>query len=179
MSDAFLHNEMYLLGDCMIGTLPPLSFRLYADKNKPRIANPDGESGFTVAKACLCSAGKDIDDPTEFRIALFLLMFGKWRETEEYAHIISGLVEYFETRFLPREPSDEDRHEMPFRPIGDMSQMITSQYLYSTNEGSKIKNLTPNKQPSEFGVLIPSNYKGKSLKLWRFTLLPKHVEQPA
>lgn len=176
MSDAFLHNEMYLLGDCMIGTLPPLSLRLYADTTKPRSVNSQGQTGFTVSKACLCCDGNDIDDPTERRIAWFLIRNGNWHEIEQVAEIKNRLVDYVEMRVSPQDPPDGESSEQRFRSVGFMSQMITSQYLRPTSNGNNIATLAPKKQPDHFGLLIPKDYEGLALKLWRFTMLPKHVD---
>lgn len=179
MSDAFLHNEMYLLGDCMIGTLPPLSIRLYADKAKPRRVKRDGQVGFTISKVCPCCNGVDIDDKEERRIAWYLMLNGNWHEFEQIAEINDGLVDYVEMRVSPQDPPDEEAHELPFRSLGYLSQMITSQYLHSTSDGDDITHLSPNAQPDQFGLFIPHDYKGSALKLWRFTILPKHADYSA
>lgn len=179
MSDAFLQNEMYLLGDRMIGTLPPLSLRLYADKTKPRRVEPNGEVEFTISKMCPCSSGVDIDDTDERRIAWFLMLNGRWREIEQIAEINEGLVDYVEMRVSPEDPPDEESNQLPFRSLGYLSQMITSQYLRSTSDGVDITSLSPNDQPDQFGLLIPDHYKGSALKLWQFTMLPKDADYSA
>ena len=88
-------------------------------------------------------------------------------------------MDYFETRFLPEALPENGENDMPFSPIGHLSQIVSSQYLWSTSKGGKLGTLVPSQQPSEFGVRIPRNYQGKSLKLWRFTLLPKHADESA
>ena len=177
MPEAYMHNELHQLGDCMIGTEPPLSFRLYADRGKPRNVASDGMAGFTIARACLCAAGRDIVDPVERRIGWFLLQNGNWHETEEHAEINDDLVDFFELRFLPTPPPD-DAPEDPelFRSIGFLSQMISSQYIRSTSRSGKLATLSPKKGPAEFGIVIPDDYRGEALKLWRFTMLPKHAD---
>ena len=50
MGHAMMANEFYLLGDRMIGTTPPLSFRLYADPNRPRTVGANGEAPITVLR---------------------------------------------------------------------------------------------------------------------------------
>ena len=176
MPEAYTHNEMHLLGDCMIGTEPPMSFRLYADKEKPRRITADGKAGFTVARACLCSAGVDVVDPVEKRIGYFLLQNGSWHESEEHAEINDGLVEYFELRFFPAPPPDDEPDPQRFRSVGFLSQMIASQYIRSTSQSGKITTLSPKKGPDQFGIIIPDDCKGEALKLWRFTMLPKHAD---
>src|SRR5688500_10997621 len=103
ISDALLGNEMYLMGDSMIGTTPPLSLRLYADKLKPRSVNHNGDTGITISKACVCCNGVDIDDPIESQIAWFLLFNGDWHNAEHVAEVVDGLVEHMELRFSPNE----------------------------------------------------------------------------
>lgn len=179
MSDAFLQNEMCLLGDRMISTLPPLSLRLYADKEKPRQVSSTGETGITIQKAGLCCNGVDIEDKEEQRIAWYLILNGNWRKVEEIAEVNDGMVDYLEMRVSPDEPPDEDTDGQPFRSLGFMSQMITSQYLRSTSDEGKVTNLSPDVQPDQFGVAIPSNYEGSVLKLWRFVIHPKHADRQA
>ncbi|MEM8672050.1 MAG: hypothetical protein AAGG48_31325 [Planctomycetota bacterium] len=46
--DAVKNNDMRLLGDCMIGTVSPLSFRLYARQDIPQTFDEDGVASFYV-----------------------------------------------------------------------------------------------------------------------------------
>lgn len=179
MEDAFLHNELYLLGDRMIGTLPPLSFRLYADKAKPRGISPDGEAGFTVAKACICCDDTDVDDAEERRIAWYLMLNGTWNEIEQIAEINDGLVDYVEMRVSPSDPPEEESDDQPFRSLGYLSQMVTSQYLRSTSDDGDITSLSPKTHPDRFRLRISQEYKGSALKLWQFTMLPKDADLSA
>ena len=51
MADAFKQNEMALLGDVMIGTVPSLTLKLYSDPAKPRSIDAEGRAQFTVQRA--------------------------------------------------------------------------------------------------------------------------------
>ncbi len=176
ISQAISQNEMYLLGDCIIGTEPPLSLRVYADKDKPRTIGVDRTSTFTVKKACICAAGVDVDIQIEERIAWFLIMNGTWNETDELVQVNDNSIDFIEVELRPEPLPDDVPNDQLFRTIGTMSQMIASQYIRSTSSNGNIRNLTPNQQPDEFGVLIPHDYLGSSLKLWRLSQRPQTFE---
>ena len=175
LANALSHNEMYLLGDCIIGTAPPLSFRIHADREKPRKVVYGGESRFAIKRVCLCSAGMDIIDPVERRIAWFLILNGNWHETEEHLEIEDDLVEYYELRFRPGEQPEEMSSQVPFQSVGYLSQMVTTHYLRATTETGNVARLTPSAGPDKMGIVIPEDYQGQALRLWRLVLLPKHV----
>lgn len=175
MTEAFLHNEMHLLGDAMIGTEPPLSFRLYADQNKPRTVQYGAETGFTIKKVCLCSNNREIDDPIERQIAWFLIWNGKWVSSEYIPEIQDGLVNFVELQFQPSDVEDQPIEEIGFRIVGHLSQMVTSECLRSTSGDGSIRSISPSLQVENLGVHIPRDYKGKALPLWRFVTLPIHA----
>ncbi|TWU13681.1 hypothetical protein CA54_25160 [Symmachiella macrocystis] len=167
MDYAFKHNEMSLLGDHMIGTVPPLSLRVYADKDKPRNLSANGKTLFTVKKACVCADDIEVVDPLEERITWFLILNGTWNDIFEYASVTDNLLNYLDMQLRPELPNDEASNQEPFTIIGTMSQMISNQYKLSTSPNGPITSLIPNQQPDEFGILIPHDYVGKTLKLWR------------
>lgn len=175
MKDAFLHSEMYLLGDYMIGTTPPLSFRIYADKSRARVVSSDGTGAFCISKVCLCCNGVDIDSPDESRVAWYLLFYGNWNQYERIANIEDGFVNFVEMQFTP-EVLDDNIESLPFRNLGYLSQMITKEYLRLTSTEGEVTNLIPAIQPEQLGLRIPEDYEGTALPLWRFKVYPKHIE---
>ena len=55
--------------------------------------------------------------------------------------------------------------------------MITSQYIRATTaDDGAVASLSPKCQPDSMGLKIPEDYQGQSLKLWIFTMLPKHAD---
>ena len=64
-----------------------------------------------------------------------------------------------------------------FELFGWMSEMISRHYLALTmsDEGQEIERLLPSTHldPGSLGVLVPDDYRGKSLRLWRFFTDPK------
>ena len=174
MGDALRKNEMGLLGDCMVSTVPPLSLRFTADPTKPRTIHEDGHGACTIGRADLCANGQVIEDALEKKLAWFFMLYGQWTEIEQPANVKDGKLEYFEITANPPEPPEGQ----PFSSLGFLSQMISRQYVDITSEGSDVKSLTPHREPENLGVLIPKDYKGEVLKLWRFQMLPNLKDVP-
>ena len=164
-TDAYKMNEMAILGDGIIGTIPPLALRLDADATKSRKVNDEGKVGFTIGKAALYSGGIEITEPDEIRLAWMFMLHGKWTDYKNTATIENKLLEAIEFSVTPEIYTQNQGFEF----IGSMSQIITNQYLEVTSAGKDIKALAPTNAPNEFGAIIPHDYEGKALHLWRFT----------
>jgi hypothetical protein len=104
------------------------------------------------------------------------LLHGTWRVAERHLEEISGKVEYVETRFMPYELPEEDKNEVPFRSLWYLSEMVSAEYSRLTSKDGEMTNLSPDADPSQLGVVFPPNFRGKVLKLWIFTMLPKHAK---
>jgi hypothetical protein len=63
-----------------------------------------------------------------------------------------------------------------FEIIGHMSQMLSRQYNELTVGSEGVDLLIPKSNPEDLGVLIPSDYKGERLPLWRFYCHPSIPE---
>ena len=170
LPDAMKRNEMALLGDRMIGTVPPLSLRIYADTKKPRTVNKNGQVQFAIGNAIICARDKEIADDLEKRLAWFFMLYGGWDKVNQPAKIVNGLLDYTE---FSVEPEEWDRNQ-GFAILDFLSKMISSHYNYLTSNEGKIRQLVPNQQPDKLSILIPDNYKGKVLKLWRFDIKPNY-----
>lgn len=172
MPDAMKKNEMNLLGDHMVGTVPPLSLRLYTDTNKPRSVDKNGKVHFTIGKAAMYADGQEITDEFEKKLVWFFMLHGKWNKVDQPAEIKNGLLEYTEFSVSP-EQFDKNQG---FAMIGFLSQLITSNYKFLTSPEGEILQLTPKQQPDQLSVLIPPDYKAKVLKLWRFHVQPNYED---
>ncbi len=168
MGEAMKRSQMGLLGDCMVSTVPPLSLRFVADPTKPRSLDKDGHGSFTIGGVEIHANGQLVDDPLEKKLAWFFMLYGQWTEIEHPAEIRDGKLEYFEITMNPPEPPVEQ----PFSTLGFLSQMISRQYIDLTSDCGHVKLLTPDRDPNRLGVLIPTDFKGEVLKLWRFHMLP-------
>lgn len=168
--DAMKRNEMIHIGDQMIGTVPPLSLRLYADKNKPRSVDKNGQVHFTIGKASIFAGGHEVEDEYEKKLAWLFMLHGRWEREEQPAEIINGLLEYTDYSISP----EEYDKKQGFAMVGFLSELITSNYKLLTSPEGEILQLTPKQQPDQLRVFIPNEFTGKGLKLWRFNIQPNY-----
>lgn len=166
MPEAMKENHMASLGDYSIGTKFPLSLLMHADRTKPRFLGPDGSGTFTISKVEVYCAGQQITDPVERRIATHLMFYGRWNyETE--AKIANDRIEAVEHRWIP-----VDDNEQGFEVVGSLSEMFSTFYRFATEEEGEVGRLRLDITPGSWGNLIPEDYKGKHLPLWRFRQEP-------
>ena len=166
MLEAMKANHMASLGDYSIGTRFPLSLVMHADKTKPRIIDADGNGTFTISKVEVCCAGTPIADPLEQQIATSLMFYGKW-EYEVKPTIVGDEIESVEHCWIP-----EPGHEQEFHIVGSRSEMFSTFYNFATQDEGRMEKLRLDIDPGSWGSLIPENYKGKTLPIWRFKLQP-------
>lgn len=172
IEDAVRWNHMHLLGDRMIGTLPNLGLRLFSDSTKPRRVGEGGETSFTIGRAELFCGETAIDDPAEQEIAWILLSYGEWPAKESAAEIQDGELISFGFVAKPRERSNPDQE---FEIVGTLSTMISRLYNDITAPSGKIERLSTDAEPMRFDSLIPAEYAGSKLRLWRFTVQPAEI----
>jgi hypothetical protein len=167
LGEAMKRSEMEILGDCMLGTVPPLELRLFSDPDSPRRVETDGTTEFRVGAVQLFAGGEAVEDPLEQRIAWFLMSHGDWpcapgpAEVRENELISIGLEVTPDKRANPGQA---------FEVIGFMSQMLSRQYDEMTVGNEGVDLLIPTADPGDLGVMIPSAYKGEKLPLWRFCI---------
>jgi hypothetical protein len=170
--EAMEKNELNLLGDHMVGTVPPLSLRLYADKNKPRSVDKNGQVHFTTGNVSIFAGGQEITDEFEKKLVWYFMLHGRWGKVDQPAEIKNGLLEYTEFSVSPEE-YDKRRG---FAMLGFLSELITSNYKSLTSPEGEILQLTPTQQPDQLSVLIPKDYNADVLKLWIFHIQPKYED---
>lgn len=174
IEDALKMNEMASLGDISVGSVPPLAIRIHADTAKKRTLNKSGKVRFTISKAALYSAGTEITEPEETRLAWMLMHYGNWKDCRQTVKIENDQIEYVEISVAPKHPVDGQGFDI----VGSMSTIISRQYIEATSEGPKMKTLEPADAPDEFGAIIAPNYQGKALHLWRFSQQPHFSLSP-
>lgn len=164
--EAFKNNEMALLGDIMIATTPPLSMRVITDPTKPRCVDESGRVRFTIGGVEFYCGGTKIDDKFEQNLAFYFMLHSNWVESEPEAKIQDGDLIYFDFVTEPEEPLPGQQ----FQVLGFLSEMIARNYNDLTASEAGIDRLSPLIDPDSLGILIPQDYKGKQLPLWRFRL---------
>ena len=159
-------NEMAILGDSILSSEPKLILRLTTSPDKPRDVDSAGIANFTIETAEMYVNQEMITDPIEKKIAWFLFQYSKWSNLDQPVVIRNRKLEQID---MVLTPSDiEESNGQPFASHGFFSQMISNQYLNFTSDDTALKRLSPNQDPAKLGVLIPNDYKGEVLKLWRF-----------
>lgn len=169
---ALERNQMFIIGDYIIGTTPPLSIRIYPDCKYPyNIFN--NLAKFTIGDVKLLCNTKHIVDDNERRIAYALMLYGSWEENS--VTITSpdsdSRIEYIEFSYSPIEYDDQQG----FCMVGPLSTIISRQYCQLTAPNGKVERLSPNIAPGMLGFIVPDEYIGNALPLWRFHVEPKAI----
>jgi hypothetical protein len=171
LETAMRENEMAVLGDFSIGTGFPLVLRLSAAENKQRSFSPDGKVVMSIGQAEISCAGVPITSAKERNVAFYLMMYSKW----EYD---GGKIE-LDDQGLPTAmvhtvspPEDEEESIEHFRIIGYLSSLYSSLYNTLTLKDGKVERLRVT-DPVSLAPVIPLQWEGAELPLWRFVLQPK------
>jgi hypothetical protein len=165
LPNALRASHMATLGDMSIGTKFPLSLVMVADKDRPRSVDAGGSASFVIQRIDRYCDGSLIQDAVEKRIATYLMFFGKW-EHDEIPTLTENQIESVEHRWSPAED-----HKQGFEIVDSLSGMFSTFYKFSTQDEEKINALQMGATP-HWGLLIPEDYKGKTLPLWQFKLQP-------
>ena len=167
---AYMFNEMGLVGDEILGTEAPLVLRLVPEETGCRVAS-DGNVQFTIGAAHVRAGDSIVTDPREQELAWQLAFFGRWPMGDPCAITNEdGVVDAVEYTLDPG--VDADAVEDPgFQVIGALSEIISRKFIHLTG--------TPEDDPqrlrparvsaNRLSLQIPREYKGKALRLWRFT----------
>ena len=171
MKTAVAVNELACLGDRMIGTRPPLRFRLSTDPTYISPVAPDGTVTvrFTITDVQIFSDKDEILDPTEKFLAWTFMLHGEWKETGPCPILEGGKLKAIEFRWTPAEPTNSD-----FEIVGTLSRMFASYYDEQTVDSGEVVKVHAVPQLSWFTPLVPSNYEQKQLPLRQFVIHPNY-----
>jgi len=162
-------DKMHILGDRLIGTVPSLTLKLVADPNESRAIDATGHVTFKIGQAELYCGDQLIEDDIEKEIAWFLMNYGNWGSRKLPAEIVDGKLVSMGFRVTPEERANPDED---FEIVGRLSEMISRQFNELTAPGGAVKHLSPERDPDTLGVVVPLDYRGTALPLWRFTIHP-------
>lgn len=169
LPEVMRRNNMRILGDCSIGTIPSLTLKLLSDPAKPRIINSSGHAEFSISEAELFCGDQLVDDPLEKQLVWFFMNYGNWPGRQLAAEVRNGELISLGFRVEPEERFNPGQQ---FEFVGVLSQMVSRQFNDITAPDGSVKLISPERQPDTFGVLIPPDYRRKALPLWRFLLSP-------
>ena len=169
--DLLKANELGRLGDRMIGSKPPLKFRLLADSAHPISEVTDGSVGFTIGDVQLFCGEEEINDPIEREIAWTLMLYGDWEVTDPEIVSEGGTTIGVEYQWWPSQ-----RQKQGYEIIGTLSQIFTRHYSALTVEGQDVVQLHVPQRPGWLSPLVEPVHEVKSLPLWVFTLQASYTE---
>lgn len=166
--EAMKRNHMTLLGDMTVATVPPLKVTLHTDQLSPPLGNEGGSLEAQISSVEIEAGHMTLEDEREQQIALQLAMFGNWAE-EERVVLEAGLATEIRYTFRPLESGQQ-----PFSMIGTLSQMASKRFLLNTTScaGNYLTQIKSMISPETLGDLIPADYEGSELSLWRFHIIP-------
>jgi len=171
MLDAMKINEMADLGDLQVATTPPLTWRVLTDPTQPRKVDSSGEVVFAIGDFEFYCGNRRIEDEQERNLAFYFMLYGDWEEEgEPEAYIENGNLIHFD--FVVSHPAPTGGQQ--FEILGSLSGMISRRFKDLTAPEATIERLVPSAEPGSLGIVIPKDYKGERLPLWRFTLKPNY-----
>jgi hypothetical protein len=168
MFDAVKSNEMNTLGDTSIGTTPPLILRFIADKAKPYSIDDKGFANFTIGEIEFRCGANVIRDKTEQQFAFYFMLCGDWYTGAPEAIIEDNKVVAIDYIAKPETTTPGQGFEI----IGAMSSLISRRYRDLVLTSSSGERISTSAEPASLGLMIPEDYKSKTLPLWRFHLKP-------
>ena len=167
---AIAKNEMYLLGDLMIGTEPDLVFELLPDRTKEVSINEENFASFTIGAIKIYSNNREVTNTFEMNTAFYLMRFGEWDCSEPTAIMDNGELESIRFTFSPQDY--ENYHKQGFDFIGTLSSMVSEAFNEQTVYDSQVKSLDTIQSARLFTINIPSDYQGEVLSLVRVSPRP-------
>ena len=157
-------SEMARLGDCMVGTAPDLELCFLCD---PSDIDEDGQAIVVIRDVKIYCAGNEIIADAEKKIAFYLIKFGTWLESATEAVVRDSKLVGLKLVYSP-----EEQEEPNFAFIGHLSMMVSNGFRNHTVKNGDVVAVKLGLDPSVFKVLIPQDYEGINLPLWRFVIKP-------
>lgn len=167
-SHAITKSEMAIIGDYTIGTTPNLEIHLLASPKEALPVEEDGNTKIIIRKVLMYCDGNEIKDELEKKIAFYFMRYGEWEEQKNEAIIEDNKFIGIKYIYSPIEKTEPN-----FSIIGQLSSMISMAFKEYTVKNGKVSKMKPEVDLSYFKLVIPSDYKGKDLPLWRFIMHPK------
>ena len=169
LPDALKGNRMGSVGDRMPATEWPIGLTFRTDPEKPRTIDPDGKAEFTIGGVEFTVAGRVVSSSTEQQILFRLMMHGGWSE-EAPVEVIDNEVISFSFLYSPEEPPPPSQG---FAMHGPLSSIYSALFNNSTTtESGEVTALRLDIDPGSLATLIPDDYDGEVLKIWRFRQEP-------
>lgn len=164
--ETLLYNEMAILGDYMVGTVPPLTWALTFDAAEVQARSSDGTVSAHVDDVAHYAGGVELQTPEAKQIASFLMQYGGWENRVENLFEGDRLLEQHHIVEPPKVS------EKGFEMVGQLSTMYSRMFEWSTRNTEGPTALDLDVAPGSLVTLIPHDYDLDELPLWRMRLHP-------
>ncbi|MBX5272611.1 hypothetical protein HJB99_28785 [Rhizobium sp. NLR17b] len=161
-------NEMAILGDRTIATLPRMSIEFRTTPDLAMEPNEKSEVLFTIKSMRFECGDTEIVGDDAREIAFYLMRYGRWSCGEPKALFEGKKVIALQFVFEPEEVHEDQGIET----IGGLSQMVSSAYRELTVDDTGVVALDIRHDPEIFTLRIPEGFKNETLPLWQFILQP-------
>jgi hypothetical protein len=171
---AYRYNEANIIGDRLIATTTPIQMRIPADPTKPRTIDGSGHANFTTGLPTFRVGTRDLTTPGDQDLAMRMLLWSPWEESEEVEVDDEGLVALTITA--------APHHEVPgqgFEILGWISQYFAANYWLLTADQGEVRQLALDHDPQAMNALLPPLDRAVDFPLWQFRVLPHDTPPPA
>lgn len=169
MEQCMKRSQMEILGDSMVGTVPPITLKVIPDPRQPRNVGSNGKTEFVIGETRLTCGGREVKGKFERKLAWFLLLYGDWDPRDPEVEIEDGNLAWI--RF---EATKDFAKGQQFAMLGFLSHMVSLQFNELTAEEGEVVRLSPSTDPDNLGILIPADFRGDDVRLWRFVMSPNY-----
>lgn len=181
--NAMTKNEMAVLGDRWVGTMPPLTLRVVADPAKPSGIDHRGLGSYTIGEVQLYCQDTLIADKDGKNLAFFMFMFGHWLRDPPQVEQVDGAITSVWWRVHPFHPDGEEEAYTTMSEngglhiVGPLSSLHARMFRFvSTDVNGNLVRLRVPAIPERLKHLAPKTFPfhESGLRLWVFELrLPK------
>jgi hypothetical protein len=165
--EAYSRSQMRMLGDVLLGTRFPLTFRLDVESQVLKRESKTSEQLVRISEVSMSVAGALIREPRDREIAFGLMQYGRWDE----AQVVATDGDRVTAIEFAYSPIDHDSSQ-DFAPIAALSTLASAQFNALTTEESRVTSLRPKRLPAPPYPTIDEPYLGVDLPLWKLILEP-------
>jgi hypothetical protein len=128
---AIAADEMSRFGDCLLGTKPPLIFRVHCEQEGPTDAKT-GEASVRITDTEILVDGRKLIDELERRIAWVFFRFGGWEVEQELQRGPDGDITAIDLVARPLNSGDERQTQQDFASVGMLSSLYAALFDEAT-----------------------------------------------
>ncbi|WP_087874239.1 hypothetical protein [Arthrobacter globiformis] len=170
VKSAMMWSEMSILGDRMLGVVPPLRLVIYPSNEVGKNQVINGEVNFTIAKVEKWCGNQLMQTKVENDLVMFLLLHSDWEEQEQV--VLSEDGSRLESFGWTASPPARDPHQN-FAVVGSLSSLYSSLYLSMTAHSGSVTSLAREPEVGMLPRLVPPGFRSPRLPLWHFIVSPQ------